>query len=94
MDANAGENHMRLADGLSNRDGVLRERAPARRGRRRIQPLTWIVTVAVMPVLLYDVWQTVQDVKHRHAAGGYASAVELSSSAASRPRELASTRSY
>ena len=40
---------------------------PARPKHRAVQPLTWIVAVALMPVLLYDVWQTVQDVKHHHA---------------------------
>jgi hypothetical protein len=44
---------------------------PARRERRRIRPLTWIVAVALTPVLIYDVWQTVQDVKHRHEVRGY-----------------------
>lgn len=76
---------MCLADGLSTRDGTLRERAPARRARRRIQPLTWIVTVAVIPVLLYDVWQTVQDVKQRHVVRGAHMTADLGSPAAARP---------
>jgi hypothetical protein len=75
---------MCLADGLQERDEAPAERAPARRERRGIRPLTWIVSVALTPVLLYDVWQTVQDVKHGRAAGGYATAVNLSSSAAGR----------
>lgn len=79
---------MCLADGLSEIDVVLPERVPARRQRRRIQPLTWIVTIALTPVLLYDVWQTVQDVKHRHAADGYVTAVNLSSSAVGRPHPI------
>lgn len=79
---------MRLADGISEIDDRLPERVPPRRQRRRIQPLTWIVTVALTPVLVYDGWQTVQDVKHRHAAGGYPTAVNLSSSAIVRPHEL------
>lgn len=78
---------MRLADGLSEIDDVP-ERVPPRRQRRRIRPLTWIVSVALTPLLLYDVWQTVQDVKHRHAAGGYATAVNLSPSAVGRPHPL------
>lgn len=78
---------MCLADGLSKIDDVLPERVPPRRQRHRIQPLTWIVAVALTPVLLYDVWQTVRDVKHRHSAGGYATAVNLSSSAG-RPHPL------
>jgi hypothetical protein len=44
---------------------------PARRERRRIRPLTWIVAVALTPVLIYDVWHTVQDVKHRHEVRGF-----------------------
>ena len=79
---------MCLADGLSGIDDVLAERVPPRRQRRRIQPLTWIVTIALTPVLLYDVWQTVQDVKHRHAAAGYATAVNLSSSVVGRSHPL------
>jgi hypothetical protein len=62
---------MCLADGLPERHAVLPEPTPGRRARRRIQPLTWIVTVALMPVLLYDVWHTVQDVKQHHAARAY-----------------------
>ena len=78
---------MCLADRVSEIDDALAERVPPRQRRRRIQPLTWIVTAALTPVLLYDVWQTVQDVKHRHAAGGY-TAANLSSSAVGRPRGL------
>ena len=79
---------MCLADGLSEIDGLLPGRVAPRRQRRRVQPLTWIVTIALTPVLLYDVWQTVQDVKHRHAAVGYATAVNLSSSALGRLHSL------
>ena len=59
---------MCLADGLKERNEALPVRVPVRPARRRIQPLTWVVAVAVMPVLLYDVWQMVQDVKQHHAA--------------------------
>ena len=65
---------MGLAVQLTERDVALPAPAPARRERRRIQPLTWIVAAALMPVLVYDVWQTVQDVKHRHEARGYVAA--------------------
>jgi hypothetical protein len=34
--------------------------------RRRVHPLTWATLAAVMPLLGWDVWQTLQDVKHRH----------------------------
>jgi len=36
--------------------------------RRRVHPLTWATLVAVMPLLGWDVWQTLQDVKHRREA--------------------------
>jgi hypothetical protein len=62
---------MCLADGIPKLDDTLPGRFPARRARRRIQPLTWAVGAALMPVLLYDVWQTMQDVKQRHAARSY-----------------------
>jgi hypothetical protein len=75
---------MCLADGLPESADALPERVPAPRARRRIQPLTWIVTVALTPVLLYDVWQTVQDVRHRRAADAYDIAVSLDSPAATR----------
>jgi hypothetical protein len=59
---------MCLADELPERYVALPEPAAARPRRRTVQPLTWIVSVALMPVLLYDVWQTAHDVIHRHAA--------------------------
>jgi len=39
-------------------------------------------------VLLYDVWQTVQDVKQHHVARAYAAAVNLGSPASARPDGL------
>lgn len=62
---------MYLADGIPELDDTLPERFPAPRARSRIQPLTWIVSAALMPVLLYDVWQTVQDVKQHHVTRAY-----------------------
>ena len=44
------------------------EQAPARPQRHKVHPLTWVAAAALMPVLVYDVWQTLQDVKHRHHA--------------------------
>ena len=79
---------MCLADGLPELDDARRERVPARRPRPRIQPLTWIVAVALAPVLLYDVWQTVQDVKQHHVARAYAAAVNLGLPASARPDRL------
>lgn len=79
---------MCLTDGLPQLDEALPERVPARRARRRVQPLTWIVTVALTPVLIYDVWQTVQDVKHRHAAGAYDIAANLGAPGTARPHGL------
>lgn len=79
---------MCLADGLPELDDARGARIPPRRQRGRIRPLTWIVTIALTPVLLYDVWQTVQDVKHRHAPGAYEIAANLDSPAAARPRGL------
>ena len=79
---------MCLADGLPVTDDARRARIPPRRQRRRIQPLTWVVTVALTPVLIYDVWQTVQDVKHRHAPGVYEIAASLDSPAIARTRGL------
>ena len=76
------------ADGLAELDHALPERVPARRARPRIQPLTWIVSVALTPVLLYDVWQTVQDVRQHHVARAYAAAVNLGSPASARPDGL------
>ena len=78
---------MGLADGLPECKDALPERTPARGERHRIRPLTWIVSVALVPVLLYDVWQTVQDVKHRHAAGAYAIASNLYSPARVQPHQ-------
>jgi hypothetical protein len=79
---------MCLADGLPELDDTLPARLPARRARRRIQPLTWIFTVALMPVLLYDVWQTVQDVKQHHVAHAYDAAMNLASRASAGPDGL------
>ena len=79
---------MRLADGLPELDHAPRERVPARRARPRIQPLTWIVTVALTPVLLYDVWQTVQDVKQHHVARAYDAAANWGSRTGARPDGL------
>lgn len=80
---------MCFANELPERCSALPEQVGARPRRRTVQPLTWIVSVALIPVLLYDVWQTVQDVQHRHAAAGYDTALSLSSPGAARPRELA-----
>ena len=71
--------------GLAEFEDALRERTPARRQPRRIQPLTWIVTAALMPVLLYDGWQTVRDVKQHHLARTRYVAVNLGSPRAARP---------
>ena len=57
---------MFLSDESPEREGGLTEPAPVRSQRRKVQPLTWIFAAALMPVLVYDVWQTVQDVRHRH----------------------------
>lgn len=56
--------------------------------RRRVQPLTWIVTAALMPVLIYDAWATVLEVKHRQDARAHALAVNLSPPPAERPLTL------
>lgn len=74
---------MCLANELPQRHIALPERVLARPRRRTVQPLTWIVSLAVVPVLLYDVWQTVQDVNHRHAAAAH-TAVSLSVTAGAR----------
>jgi hypothetical protein len=34
---------------------------------RKVHPLTWIVSAALMPVLVWDVWQTLHDIKQHHA---------------------------
>ncbi len=73
---------MFLIDELPQGESVLSERAPARPQRRKVHPLTWIVAAALAPVLAWDVWQTLQDVKQRHQA--YAS--PMSPSAAARLR--------
>jgi hypothetical protein len=57
---------MFLTDKLNERDNVVSEPTAARPRRRKVHPLTWIVAALLTPVLLWDVWQTVQDVKHRH----------------------------
>jgi hypothetical protein len=59
---------------------------PLQRRQPRVRPLTWIVTAALIPVLIYDVWQTVQDVKHHHEIRAYALTANLSPPAAERPR--------
>ena len=73
------------ADRLPERGDALHEPPPARRKHRRIRPLTWVFAAALTPVLLYDVWQTVHDVKQRHAARDYAVAANLRSHASTRP---------
>jgi hypothetical protein len=72
---------MCLANELPERYVALPEPAPARPRRRTVQPLTWIVSVALMPVLLYDVWQTAREVNHRHAVAAAHTPINLSSSA-------------
>jgi hypothetical protein len=57
-----------LTDQLREDEPVYSELASARRLRLRVHPLTWIGLVAAMPLLGWDVWQTLQDVKHRHEA--------------------------
>jgi len=57
-----------LNDELTEDEPVYSERASARRLRHRVHPLTWIGLVAVVPLLSWDVWQTLQDVRHRHEA--------------------------
>ena len=47
---------------------VLQDSAVATPPRRRIHPLTWAAFAAVMPFLGWDVWQTLQDLKHRQPA--------------------------
>lgn len=79
---------MCLANQSPERHGTHLNQLPARPKHRTVQPLTWIVTVALMPVLLYDVWQTVQDVKHHHAGGATDTAANLSSPAAARSHRL------
>jgi hypothetical protein len=75
---------MCLANELPERYVALPEQVPARPRRRTVQPLTWIVSAALVPVLLYDVWQTARDVNHRHAAAATHTTVNLSSTAAGR----------
>lgn len=72
------------ANELPERYVALPEQIPARPRRRTVQPLTWIVSVALAPVLLYDVWQTAHDVSHRHAVAAAGTAVNLSSTVAGR----------
>ena len=79
---------MCLANQSPERHGMHRHQVPARPKRRTVRPLTWITTVALMPVLLYDVWQTVQDVKHHHAGGATDTTANLSSPAAVRSHRL------
>jgi hypothetical protein len=43
------------------------EPAAARPGRRRVHPITWVAAAALIPLLGWDVWQTLQDIKHRQA---------------------------
>ena len=74
-----------LDDELPDREHPLSGQ-PLPRRRRRVRPLTWIVTAALIPVLIYDVWQTVHDIKHHHEVRAYALATNLSPAAAKRPR--------
>ena len=75
---------MFLIDELPEGEDVLCGQAPARPQRHKVRPLTWVVAAALMPLLAYDVWQTLQDVKHRHQA--YASHMIPSAAAAARLR--------
>lgn len=75
---------MFLIGELPEGEDVLLTRAPARPQRSKVHPLTWIAAAALMPVLAYDVWQTLQDVRHRHQA--YPTAASVSPSAAARLR--------
>ena len=79
-----------LDDELPDREPPLCGHRPQSLPRRRprVRPLTWIVAAAFVPVLIYDVWQTVQDVRHRHEVRAYALTAKLSLPAAERPRAL------
>jgi hypothetical protein len=59
---------MSLSDELAEREDGLYEQVPKGSQRSRVHPLTWAALVAMVPLLSWDVWQTMQDVKHRHQA--------------------------
>jgi hypothetical protein len=59
---------MSLSDELPERGHALYEQMPKGSQRSRVHPLTWAALVAMVPLLSWDVWQTMQDVKHRHQA--------------------------
>jgi hypothetical protein len=51
---------------------------PVPRTRHRIHPLTWVVAAALMPVLCWDAWQSLQEAKqrvHTHAGAQIESGV-------------------
>jgi hypothetical protein len=59
---------------------VFSELDPASRRRHKVHPLTWVAAAALMPLLAWDVWRTLQDVKQRHQP--YASVTSPAVSAA------------
>ena len=59
---------MFLSDKLPEREDALSGQVPKGSQRSRVHPLTWAALVAMLPLLSWDVWQTMQDVKHRHQA--------------------------
>ena len=59
---------MSLSDELPEREDAFCEQVSKGSQRSRVHPLTWAALVAMLPFLSWDVWQTMQDVKHRHQA--------------------------
>jgi hypothetical protein len=57
---------MFLSEELPEREDALCEQVPKGPRLCRVHPLTWAALVAMAPLLSWDVWQTLQDVKHRH----------------------------
>jgi hypothetical protein len=59
---------MFLSEELPEREDASCEQVPKGPQPSRVHPLTWAALVAMLPLLSWDVWQTMQDVKHRHQA--------------------------
>lgn len=55
-------------DSSTEAENLRSEQESACPQRHKVRPLTWMVAAALMPLLCYDVWQTLHDAKHRHEA--------------------------
>ena len=63
---------MYLNDECPEGENLPSEQAPALPERRRVHPITWVAAAALLPLLVWDIRETLQDVKHRQASAASA----------------------